>query len=196
MLALASNEFEVTAIFFRHVAHYSPRRHKMLNRYALISILIITSVFSSGCLFENKNKVNETIGPDFIPRTNLPSGFTFMGVHETTMEIGNSTVNGFEGIYRYGGNDIYIVALKQDNPDALLSQYKSDLRKQFKSDFNPFEEISINGHAATKFTDAIIRNGRQNFRYSIMWVNKGYMIQVGSFDDAMTVVSLASSTGY
>ncbi len=168
----------------------------MSNKYIILSILIIASIFSSGCLFEDKDKVNETIGPDFIPRTNLPPGFAFMGVHEATMEIGNSTVNGFEGVYRYGGKDIYIVAIEKDNPDALLSQYKADLRKQFKSDFNPFEEIAINGHAATKFTDAIIRNGNQEFRYSIMWANKGYMIQVGSFDDVMVVVSLASATGY
>ena len=151
----------------------------------------------SGCIFDNNNnKPNQTIGPDFIPRTNLPPGFTFMAVHETTMEITNSTFNGFEGVYRYGGEDIYIVAIKHDNPETLLTQYKADLKKQFKADYNPFEEIAINGHAATKLTDAIIVNGQQQMRYSIMWANKGYMIQVGSFTDAMTVVSLASATGY
>lgn len=169
----------------------------MSNKHILISILIITSVFMSGCIFDNNNnKQNQTIGPDFIPRTNLPPGFSFMGVHETTMEIANSTFNGFEGVYRYGGEDIYIVAIKHDNPETLLTQYKADLRKQFKSDYNPFEEIAINGHAATKLTDAIIVNGQQQLRYSIIWANKGYMIQVGSFTDPMTVVSLASTTGY
>jgi hypothetical protein len=166
---------------------------KMPKKYVLLSILIIASVFLSGCIFD---KPNQTIGPDFIPRTNLPPGFSFMGIHETTLEIANSTFNGFEGVYRYGGEDIYIVAIKHDNPESLLTQYKTDLRKQFRSDFNPFEETSLNGHGATKFTDAIIVNGKQQLRYSLIWVNKGYMIQVGSFTDDKTVESLASATGY
>ncbi len=167
----------------------------MPKKYVLLSILIIASL--SGCIFDNNNnKQNQTIGPDFIPRTNLPPGFSFMAVHDTTTEIANTTFNGFEGVYRYGGEEIYIVAIKNDNPETLLTQYKADLRKQFRPDFNPYEEISINGHAATKFTDAIIVNGQQQMRYSIIWANKGYLIQVGSFTDIMPVVSLASATGY
>ncbi|MDD5617368.1 MAG: hypothetical protein PHH85_14330 [Candidatus Methanoperedens sp.] len=170
----------------------------MFNKYILLSILIIAAVFSSGCLIDNKNdtKANQSIGPDFIIKTNLPAGFTYMGIHETTIKIANSTVTGFEGIYRNGGNDIYITAFKNDDPEALLSQYKADLRKNFRKDYNPFEEISINGHAATKLTDFIVRDGKNVPRYSILWANKGYMVQVGSFDDIITVVSLASATGY
>ncbi len=167
----------------------------MHNKYVLLSILIITSVFLSGCVFNN-DKPNQTIGPDFIPRTNLPPGFSFMGVHETAMDIANSTFNGFEGIYRSGGEDIYILAIKNENPETLLNQYKADLRKQFRTDYNPFEEISVNGHAATKLNDVMIVNGQQQMRYSIMWANKGYLIQVGSFADALPVFSLASATGY
>lgn len=168
----------------------------MSKKYILLSILLISSVFFSGCIFENKNKPNQTIGPDFIPRTNLPAGFTFMGIHDTTINIANSTVSGFEGVYRYGGEDIYIAAVKHDDPEALLSQYKADLRTHFRKDYNPFEEISINGHSATKFTDIIILDGKNVPRYSIIWANKGYMIEVGSFADIITVVSLASATGY
>ena len=168
----------------------------MSKKYIFLSILLISSVFISGCIFDNNNKSNQTIGPDFIPRTNLPVGFTFMGIHETTLNIANSTVSGFEGIYRYGGEDIYIDAFKNEGPEALLSQYKTDLRTHFKKDYNPFEEISINGHAATKLTDIIILDGKDVPRYSIIWANKGYMIQVGPFADVNTVVVLASATGY
>jgi len=168
----------------------------MSKKYILLSILLISSVFFSGCVFENKNKPNQTIGPDFIPRMNLPAGFTFMGIHETTMDIGNSTVSGFEGVYRYGGKDIYIVAIKHDAPVDLLAQYKKDLSKDFKPDYNPFEETSINGHSATKFTDTIIMDGKNVPRYSIIWANKGYMIQVGSLADVNPVIVLASATGY
>ncbi|TRZ88684.1 MAG: hypothetical protein D4R88_07290 [Methanosarcinales archaeon] len=168
----------------------------MFNKYILLSILIITSVFSSGCIFENNNKANQSIGPDFILKTNLPAGFTYLGIHETTINIANSTVSRFEGVYRYGGEDIYIAAYKNDDPEALLSQYKADLRKNFRKDYNPFEEISINGHAATKLTDVIVLDGKNVPRYSIIWANKGYMIQVGSFADVNPVVVLASATGY
>jgi hypothetical protein len=168
----------------------------MFNKYILLSILIITSVFSSGCIFEKDDKANQSIGPDFILKTNLPAGFTYLGIHETTINIANSTVSGFEGVYRYGGEDIYIAAYKNDDPEALLSQYKADLRKNFRKDYNPFEEISINGHAATKLTDIIVLDGKNVPRYSIIWANKGYMIQVGSFSDVNPVVVLASATGY
>ncbi len=169
----------------------------MSKKFILLSILLIAPLLLSGCIFENNGKANQTSAPDFIPRTNLPPGFTFMGINDDfKMDIANSTMRGVEGVYRYGGEDIYIQAIKNDNAVALLSQYKEDLKKQFKSDYNPFEEISINGHPATKLNDAIIVNGKQQMRYSILWANKGYMIQVGSFADAITVVSLASATGY
>ena len=168
----------------------------MFNKYILLSILILTSIFSSGCIFEKDDKANQSIGPDFIIKTNLPAGFTYMGIHETTINIANSTVSGFEGVYRYGGEDIYIAAFKNDDPETLLSQYKADLRTNFKKDYNPFEDISINGHAATKFTDVIVLDGKNVPRYSIIWANKGYMIQVGSFADVNPVVVLASATRY
>ena len=168
----------------------------MLTKYILLSILLISSVFISGCVFENNNKPNQTIGPDFIPRTDLPAGFTYMGIHETTINIANSTMSGFEGVYRYGGDDIYITAVKNDDPEALLSQYKADLKKPFKADYNPFEEITINGHSTTKFTGSRIENGKTVLRYSLIWANNGYLIQVGSFADVNPVVVLASATGY
>ena len=171
----------------------------MPKKYVLFSILIIASVFLSGCIFDNNNtstKPNQTIGPDFIPRTNLPPGFTFMGVHEITTDIANKSVSGFEGVYRYGGDDIYIMAIKSDKPEVLLSQYKADIKQKLREDYNPFDEISINGHAATKLTDIIIRDGKNVPRYSIIWANKDYMILVGSFSDVNPVIVLASATGY
>lgn len=166
----------------------------MSKKYILLSILLIATTFISGCIFDKNSGTNQTIGPDFIPRTNLPAGFTFMGIHDTTMEIANSTESGFEGVYRYGGEDIYIQAFKHDNPETLLSQFKADLRTL--KNYDPFEEISINGHAATKFTDFIVLDGKNVPRYSIIWANKGYMIQIGSFADVNPVVVLASATGY
>ncbi len=168
----------------------------MSNKLILLIMLIIASLFISGCIFDDTSKTNTTIAPDFIPKTNLPTGFTFMGIHETTIDIANSTVTGFEGVYRYGGDDIYVMAIKNDNPEALFSQYKVDLRQKFREDYNPFEEISINGHAATKFSDVTILNGKETRRYSIIWTRGEYMIQVGSSSDPLIPVSLATATGY
>jgi hypothetical protein len=172
----------------------------MSNKYILLSILIIGSVFSSGCLFENNNnsnnKANQSIGPDFIIKTNLPPGFTFEAIHDINAKIGNSYINGSEGVYKYGGKYIYIQAFKSDDADALFSQYKEDLREDFRKDYNPFEEISINGHAATKFNDFRVENGETQPRYNIIWAKGDYLVQVGSSSDPMIVFSLASATGY
>ncbi len=169
----------------------------MSKKIIALSILLVASVLLSGCIFEDKNRTNSSSNPDFIPQTNLPPGFIFMGINDDfNMDIANSTIKGVEGVYRYNGKDIYIQAIKNDNPEALLAEYKENLRKEFKKGYNPFEEVNINGHAATKINDAMIVNGNQQMRYSIIWANKGYLIQVGSFDDPTTVFSLASATGY
>lgn len=168
----------------------------MSKKIILLTILIVASLFISGCVFEDTSKTNKTIAPDFIPKTNLPTGFTFMAIHNTTMVIDNSTETGVEGIYRYGGKDIYIIAIKSDNPETLLSKYKADIRLRLGPKYNPFEEISINGHAATKLIDKTIVNGKEEQRYSIIWTRGGYMIQVGSSSDPLIPVSLASATGY
>lgn len=168
----------------------------MSKKFILLTILIIASVFLSGCVFEQTSKANETIGPDFIPRTNLPTGYSFMGIHETTIDIANTTVSMFEGVYRYGGDDIYIQAFKHDNPETLLSQFKADQRKKFREDYDPFEDISINGHAATKFADVGILKGKEQKKYSIIWAKGDYMVMVGSSFDPMISAVLASATGY
>lgn len=167
----------------------------MSKKYILLSILLIAPVLLSGCIFENDNKMNQTETPDFIPQTNLPAGFTFLGINnDFKMNIENSTFKGVEGVYRNGGEDIYIQTIKNDNAGVLLSKYREELRQKFKND--PFEEITINGHPAVKFNDVRIIDGKQQMRYSIMWAKQDYMVQVGSFADFVTVVSLASATGY
>ena len=168
----------------------------MSKKHILLTMLIIASVFLSGCVFEKTSKANETIGTDFIPRTNLPTGYTFMGIHDTQTEIANTTVSMLEGVYRYGGEDIYIQAFKHDNPETLLSQFKADQMKRFREDYDPFEDISINGHAATKFADVGILNGKEQKKYSIIWAKGDYMVMVGSSSDPMIISTLASATGY
>ncbi len=169
----------------------------MSKKYILLSILLIAPALLSGCIFGNDNNTNQTIAPDFIPKTNLPAGFTFMGINNVfKMNIANSTYEGVEGVYRNGGEDIYIQTIKNDNPDVLLSKYKEDIRQKFPPDYIPFEEITINGHPATKFSDIRTVDGKQQIRYNIMWAKQDYMVQVGSFSDFGTVVSLATATGY
>lgn len=169
----------------------------MSKKYILLSIILIAPILLSGCIFENDNNANQTVTPDFILQKDLPAGFTFLGINnEFKMNIANSTYKGVEGVYRNGGEDIYIQTIKNDNADVLLSKYKEELRQKFKSDYNPFEEITINGHPATKFKDIRIIDGKEQIRYSIMWAKQDYMVQVGSFSDFVTVVSLATATGY
>jgi len=133
-----------------------------------------------------------------IPKTNLPDGFVYLGVHEIPFDIGNSSINATEGVYRYNSkDDFYIQVVTNDNPTALMAQYKSELKKQFKTDFNPFEEIAFNAHKATKFTDFSTVNGNEKRRYDIIWTTEKAMILVTSpTTDIQTVIALATSTGY
>ncbi len=168
----------------------------MSNKYIILSILIIASVFSSGCIFDEKTRPDQTTEPDFIPTTNLPAGFTFMAIHDTKVIIANSTVSGFEGVYRYGGEDIYVIALKNDDPEALLTKYKAEIIAQYRKDYNPFEEISINNHPATKVNDLGISNGKEQQKYRIIWPKGGYLVEVGFSTNPSVVYSLARATGY
>lgn len=167
----------------------------MSNKIVFLSILLIITVFVSAFIFNGDTGTpeNNQTGPDFIPKANLPAGFTFMGIHETALNIGGSSINAIEGVYRYNGDDIYIQAIKNDKPDALINQYKLQYKDK---KYNPFQEISLNGHMATQITDYTTVMGQQKPFYSLIWPKGDYMILVGSSSDAGAVTNLATATGY
>ncbi|MBU4372941.1 MAG: hypothetical protein KKD69_04790 [Euryarchaeota archaeon] len=169
----------------------------MSKKFIWMPVLLIITVLISGCIFDKDSGTTPHVKLDLIPTTNLPVGFTYMGVHEVSFDINNSSMNATEGVYRYNNkDDVYILVIKSDNPGALMNQYKLQLKKQFKTDFNPFEEISFNGHKATKVTDYSIVNGQQKPNYAIIWAAGKAMILVSSSTaDARTVIALATATG-
>ncbi len=160
----------------------------MSDKFVLL-LLLFSTVFISGCIFD---KENETINSNFIPQTNLPSGYTYLGTHETSISIGNSSLNAVEGVYRYNGDDLYIQTIKNENPDALIAQYKLIYKD---ANYNPFEEVTINGHKAIRVTDYTTINGQQKPKYTLMWSAGKFMIIVGSSTDSYTVMGLATATG-
>ena len=165
----------------------------MSNKFVLLLIFLITAVFISGCI--DGTKPPETTGQALIPTTGLPAGFTYMGTHDVGMDIGGISVNATEGVYRNGEDDLYIQVIGTENPGALLEQYKSDFKKKFKDSYNPFEEISLNGHTATKIADFTV-NGQPKTVYSITWVTGKSMVIVGSSSDLQAVTALATATGH
>jgi PBP1b-binding outer membrane lipoprotein LpoB len=157
-----------------------------------ISALLIITVLISGCIFDNGNNQNSTSG--IIPQTALPVGFTYMGTHETPVDIGGTSINATEGVYRYNNlEDVYVQVIKNDNPETLIGLYKSSY-KNVK--YNPFIEISLNGHKATQVTDYSTINGNNTPNYSVIWTNDSSMIIVGSSPDASAILSLATATGH
>ncbi len=167
----------------------------MSNKFLLLSIFLITAVFISGCIDGNKTTVQPT-GQALIPTTGLPAGFTYMGTHDVDVEIGGKSVNATEGVYRNGEDDIYIQVIGTENPGVLHEQYKSDFKKKFGDKYNPFEEISLNGHAATKVADYTVMQGQPKTVYSITWATEKFMIIVGSSSDLQAVKDLATATGH
>ena len=158
-------------------------------------ILLVTAVFIAGCIDKDKD-ANPPVKYELIPTTGLPDGFTYMGIHEISVEIGSTLINATEGVYRNNGDDFYIQVIKNDEPEALLAQYKLQKQKEFKSGNSPFQEISLNGHKATQITDYSTRNGKQQPNYAVIWATEKVMILVSSptAADAQTVIALASAT--
>ena len=164
----------------------------MSNKFVLL-ILLVAGVLISGCT-DKDNGTNPPVKSELIPTTNLPDGFTYRGVHETIINIGSSSINATEGVYRNSGDDVYIQVIKNDNPEALITQYKQEF-KNVK--YNPFQEITLNGHKATQVTDYSTINGKQQPHYSVIWATEKAMILVSSptAADAKTVIALATATG-
>ncbi len=161
----------------------------MSNKFALLFILISSAVFISGCISGKDNTpVNAT---ELVPKANIPSGFTFIGSHETSVEINGTSLNANEEIYRNNNEDIYVQLIKNDKPQELVNQYIS----MYKVEGNQFEEISFNGHNATKIKYYSINKGQEIPYYTIIWTNGSSMIIVGSLPDAYAVLSLATATG-
>lgn len=167
----------------------------MSTKSASLLILLAIAVFISGCLDDNNGTKVDSPGSDVIPINNLPTGFTYLGVHDIQIIIGGNPLNVTEGVYRYNGDEIYIQAIKYDDPSSLLSRYKEDVRKEYKGDFSPFEDIQLNGHKATKITDYSIIKGEQKVRYSVVWANDKYMFLVGKSFDNDSLMALATATG-
>ncbi len=167
----------------------------MSNKFVLLLIFLITAVFISGCIDGTKPPV-KTTGLSLIPTTGLPAGFTYMGTHDVGVDIGGSSVNATEGVYRKGDDDIYIQVIGTEKPSALLEQYKADFKKKFGDQYNPFEDISLNGHPATKVADLTIMNGKPLTLYSVTWTIDKSMVIVGSSSDLQSVTDLATATGH
>lgn len=163
----------------------------MSNKFILMLILLVTTVFIAGCL-DKDNGTNPPVNPELIPTTGLPEGITFMGIHETTVEIAGSLINATEGVYRNAGEDYYIQAIENNDPDDLIARYKSMYNN---ARYEPFQEIYLNGHKATQITDYTTVNGKQEPNYAVIWSTEKAMIIVSSPTAGIqSVIALASAT--
>ena len=157
-------------------------------------MFLATMVFISGCLDDKTNEdpanKTETITSEQIPTVNLPSGLTFMAVHETEVDIGTPR-KAIEGVYRSDGDEIYIDVFNTETPEAFIEEYKAQYKD---ANYDPFTEISINGHNATQVKYYITINGTDIPKYNIIWATKNSMIKVGGSVDAQKVIELAKAT--
>ena len=164
----------------------------MSNKLVLMLILLVTAVFIAGCIDKDKG-TNPPVNSDLIPATGLPDGFTYMGIHETPLEIGSTSINATEGVYRNNGEDFYIQVIKNDEPEALITQYKASYKN---ATYDPFKEISLNGHKATQVTDYTTIKGKQAQNFAVIWATEKTMIIVSSpTADIQKVLALATATG-
>lgn len=178
----------------------------MSKKFIILSIFIAASILISGCITDKNNgtKGNETttINSDIIPTINLPSGFTYMAVHDADIEIGNFSKKATEGIYKTEqGEDIYVQVFKTEKPEELLEEYKAQYKDAGYDPFteiyfNPFTEIYFNGHKATRVMYYFTSSGKSVPKYNIIWTINNSMIKVGSSTDAQKVINLATATNH
>jgi len=154
-------------------------------------------VFISGCLDNktNQDTVNKTgtIASEQIPTANLPSGFSFMAVHEINEKIGNTSINAIEGIYRTNTNkdEIYIQVFNTEMPDKLIKELVEDYKLNPEYKDAKFTQITINNHKATQVTYS---NWENIAKYRIIWTTKNSMIKVGPSFDLQNAINLAIAT--
>ena len=163
----------------------------MSNKFVLMLILLVTAVFIAGCL-DKDNGTTPPVKPELIPTTGLPEGTTFMAIHETPVEIDGSLINATEGVYRNKGEDFYIQVIGNNDPEALITRYKSMYKN---ARYEPFQEIYLNGHKATQIMDYSTINGKQQPNYAVIWATEKATIIVSSpTADIQAVIALASAT--
>jgi len=114
-----------------------------------------------------------------------------MAVHETEVDIGTSSRKANEGVYRSDGDEVYVQVFNSETPEALKEEYKAQYKD---ANYDPFTEISINGHNATQVKYYMTENGTQIAKYNIIWTTKNSMIKVGGSVDAQKVIDLAKAT--
>jgi len=170
----------------------------MSKKIIILSIFIAASILISGCITDKNNgtKGNETKtnNSDIIPTINLPSGITYLAIHDTDIEIGNSSKKAIEGVYRTDqGEDIYIQVFETEKPEELLDEYKAQYKD---AGYDPFTDIYFNGHKATKVMYYFIRSGQSVSKYNIVWTINNSMVKVGSSTDAQNVINLATATNH
>lgn len=170
----------------------------MSKKSIILTIFIAASILISGCIFDKYNGTTgnetKTINSDIIPTINLPSGFTYMAVHDTIIENGNFSHKATEGVYRTDqGEDIYVQVFETEKPVELLDEYKA----QYKDEgYDPFTDIYFNGHKATKVMSDSTSNGKSVPKYNVIWTFNNSMIKVGSSTDAQKVINLATATNH
>lgn len=157
----------------------------MSNKIILLVVLLVTAVFISGCIYGN--------GDEPAPNNDLPDGFTYLGTHETYVEIGDTNMAAVEDIYRNKiGEDIYVQVIESDNPDGLITMFKSHYKD---ANYEPFKDIRFNGHIATQVKDYTVINGTQEPRYTIIWATENSLMIVGSSKNEKDVLDMAIATG-
>lgn len=181
----------IQPLHFLTLMHIKGKGDNMSNKFILMLILLVTTVFIAGCL-DKDNGTTPPAKPELIPTTGLPEGITFMGSHETSLEIAGSLINATEGVYRNKGEDFYIQVIGNNDPDDLIARYKSMYKN---ARYDPFQEIYLNGHKAIQITDYSTINGKQQPNYAVIWATGKTAIIVSSpTADIQSVIALASAT--
>jgi len=173
-----------------------------MRKPIIVFFLIFAFAIVSGCISQDsktstpKPPISEVKIDDLIPKEG-PPGFRYLGTHDVVFL---ENVTGLEGVYQdsYGAN-LYIQVVNMSNlveAEELIRKYKSqDFLKNLS--YNPFEEVYISGHKATKITTYYTKAGRNAPHYSYIWNNESFVFLVtGNTETEEPILRLAWLVGY
>jgi len=164
----------------------------MLNKFTLVSALLILMLAISGCTDSPENNAAD-----------MPEGYEYLGVlpmsiddvEEDYVSV-DGIVGASESLYKYSDVDLYIDTIEMENSelaDEFIVQYKAGFKQMM--DGSRFTDVSFNDHSAVAIKEHVVISGEQVPRYKYLWSNGNFVYVLGGNTDDMDVLkTFAEST--
>lgn len=186
----------------------------MKKQLGLVLIFVVLFMGFSGCIFKgNENTTTPSSGQvapvksvsELVTLNSVPSGFEYLGNKSLTADdVSNdyakaeNVVEAVEGIYKNETLDYYVAAIKFSDAasaESFIMNYKGAFKVLQNNE--TFQQVELNGHAATRALSYSTVGGQQVPRYKYFWNAESIVVIIeGNSDDPAVGLDFATATGY